>query len=529
MTQLNLNPGTPSAWISITPGQAVTLQVTATTGPLSVLIEGQIDGATVSPVATTSNLMVGNEYTFDAKGHNQVRVTATSATATVNVSPFGGAGLAASPLSNASTPNKRFALGAPRVVFAGDSITAGGAGQLGGSDPTDPSKPQTYSTGYNQWATVGMMLLQGRALFAGIAAKAGSTVVQVAGQGWTNDFINNACKVNPDAIVMLDGANDLLQWPTSGSPTGTPTTSQWQAFVIQKTANIRLCLSKNVIPIICSVLPRNVVGSLAAAHVPVLNTFLRTLAAEFNVPFVDLYSVMVNPDGSQKAGYFSADGTHPTPLGVWAMAQQFSATLSGLLGTSANPMTSWNPADAVGAVASLTPQFGAAFNTSALLTAPGNYNAFNGSSSFYTAGYGMDDTGHRTFKMSSVQGGHNDEWGLQLATGFAPGDLVEYAWRFRYVNPDPNFLLNLNAFYGPNTDTDQIYPGFAFDTKGAWLYARVEQKIPKATNGWAVDAPWVRPIVHLDTSAGSGIPSGLTVEMGPISMLNLTRLGLAAW
>jgi len=149
----------------------------------------------------------------------------------------------------------------------------------------------------------------------------------------------------PDVLLLLDGANDLLDAANSG------TTED----VIPKIAGtlesmVKKAKRDGVEVMLATFPPQNPAGSRGdgARFVPTLNEEIRKVAADENVPLVDLYSGL----GGTPVGSVGVDGLHLTDAGYTKVAQVwFEAIRERYEGSSegaAPVLTVARPADRAG-------------------------------------------------------------------------------------------------------------------------------------------------------------------------------------
>ncbi|MGY8693955.1 MAG: GDSL-type esterase/lipase family protein [Verrucomicrobiia bacterium] len=171
--------------------------------------------------------------------------------------------------------------GEKRVVFMGDSITAGWAKKR----PVFFADNHYIGRGISGQVTH-QMLLRFRA-----------------------DVID----LKPRAVVILAGTNDIAQ--NSGPAT-------LEAIV----GNIKSMAQQNgITPILCSVLPAKDFPWRAdknpLIHVPKLNTLIKAYAAANHIAYVDYYSAMEDGNGGMKVPEHTAatDLVHPNEAGFSVM------------------------------------------------------------------------------------------------------------------------------------------------------------------------------------------------------------------
>jgi lysophospholipase L1-like esterase len=195
----------------------------------------------------------------------------------------------------------------------GDSITHGTK-----SDPASflafPLPPPSYS-----YPTQLQSLL--------ISRYSGQTLA-IANEGWPGEFIDDGLKRLPSAlatnapevVLLLDGANDLLNTPSSA-------TTQYIAGKL--TDMVRACKTRVAANrVLLANFPHQFIGTppnrgAGWAFVPELNGRIAAVASSEGATLIDLYAPM-NADVKR---YIGQDGLHPTETGFTLMAQTFAAVI----------------------------------------------------------------------------------------------------------------------------------------------------------------------------------------------------------
>ncbi len=154
--------------------------------------------------------------------------------------------------------------------------------------------------------------------------------VTMVNEGWPGEAINDGlnrlpgvlAQHTPEALLLLDGANDLLGKPNSA-------TTQYIAGKLRdmiRSARTRM----PTIRILLANFPPQYHGTIpydrgaGADFVPELNQRIADVARSENVVLVDLYSPMV-PNLKQNIGQ---DGLHPTIQGFTVMADIFNTAIT---------------------------------------------------------------------------------------------------------------------------------------------------------------------------------------------------------
>jgi len=169
--------------------------------------------------------------------------------------------------------------GEDRVVFMGDSITAGWK-----LDQSFPGKPY---------------------INRGIG---GQTTPQMVVR-----FRQDVIDLKPKAVVILAGINDIA------GNTGPMTLEQTEGNIASMA---ELASANGIRVVLCSVLPAFdfpwAPGLTPALKVVAVNAWMKQYAAEKHYVYVDYYSAMVDGRGGLPAT-LSADGVHPLPAGYAIM------------------------------------------------------------------------------------------------------------------------------------------------------------------------------------------------------------------
>jgi lysophospholipase L1-like esterase len=115
--------------------------------------------------------------------------------------------------------------------------------------------------------------------------------------------------LHPRAVVILAGTNDIA------GNTG-PATLEMIEDNIQSMAE--LAKSNKIKVLLCSITPASGFDKRPPQKIDSLNAWLREYAAKNDLPYVDYYSALVDPDKGFKKEY-SNDGLHPNPAGYAVM------------------------------------------------------------------------------------------------------------------------------------------------------------------------------------------------------------------
>jgi lysophospholipase L1-like esterase len=124
----------------------------------------------------------------------------------------------------------------------------------------------------------------------------------------------------PEVVLLLEGANDLLNSPSSA-------TTQYIADRLRdmvRVSKARVTANR----VLLATFPPQFIGTPAyrgagAPYVPELNQRIAAVARDEGVVLVDLYAAF--PAGGKP--YIGADGLHPTQQGFALMAQTFAKAI----------------------------------------------------------------------------------------------------------------------------------------------------------------------------------------------------------
>lgn len=235
-------------------------------------------------------------------------------TSTVGCTATGSASGQTASCSFTVTVTKPPQLVVSRFMAFGDSITFGTKSDVALLWTFFPQAP-------DPWAYPNQL----QALLAGRYTDQTPTVPN---EGWPGEFINVGLartpgalsESAPDAVLLLHGANDLLNSPGS-------TTTQ---YIAAKLADIvRVCKGRVAANrILVANFPPQFVGDpphrgAGWAFVPELNGRIAAVASSEGAVLVDLYA----PMSADVKRYIGKDGLHPTEAGFTLMAQTFAAVI----------------------------------------------------------------------------------------------------------------------------------------------------------------------------------------------------------
>jgi lysophospholipase L1-like esterase len=246
---------------------------------------------------------------------------------TVNCTATDAAGMRAA-CSFAVTISRPPQLTATRFMAYGDSITWGTASPPGAfyAYPV-PSPSYAYP---NQLRT-------------SLEMRYTDQSVSMANEGWPGESVGDGLNRltsaltahNPEVLLLLDGANDLLGKPTSA--TTVYIASKLREMV--RTAKARY----PTLTVLLATFPPQTRGTIpydrgaGREFVPELNQRIAAVAQLEGVPLVDLYAAFP----SNVKPYIGVDGLHPTEQGFTLIAQTFATVIQRTI--EVRTMGAWTP------------------------------------------------------------------------------------------------------------------------------------------------------------------------------------------
>jgi lysophospholipase L1-like esterase len=291
-------PSPPPAQLTLTCPAAQTA-VSSNGQPVSVTWQGPTAQGGTPPIQTTCTQASGSAFPV---GTTSVGCTATSAAA-------GQSATCSFTVSVTRAPQ----LAVSKFMAFGDSITWG-QDSAPAAFLAYPIPAPSYS-----YPTQLQLLL---------AARYAGQTFAVANEGWPGEMIDvglsrlpSALATNtPDVLLLLHGANDLLNSPSSA-------TTQYIAGKLRdmvRVARTRMAANR----VLLATFPPQFVGTpphrgAGAPFVPELNQRIAALAQSEGATLVDLYAAF--PTGGKP--YIGIDGLHPTQQGFELMAQTFAKVL----------------------------------------------------------------------------------------------------------------------------------------------------------------------------------------------------------
>jgi lysophospholipase L1-like esterase len=161
-----------------------------------------------------------------------------------------------------------------------------------------------------------------------LAARYAGQTFTVANEGWPGEMADvglsrlpSALTTNtPDVVLLLHGANDLLNSPSS----------EMTVYIAGKLRDMVLASKARVAAnrVLLATFPPQFVGTpphrgAGAPFVPELNQRIAAVAQSEGATLVDLYAAF--PPGGKP--YIGVDGLHPTQQGFALMAQTFAKVI----------------------------------------------------------------------------------------------------------------------------------------------------------------------------------------------------------
>ena len=292
------SPSPPPAQLTLTCPAAQTA-VSSTGQPVSVTWPEPTAQGGTPPIQTTCTQTSGSAFPV---GVTSVGCTATSA----------AAGQSAS-CSFTVTVTRPPQLAVTKFMAFGDSITWG-QDSAPAAFLAYPIPAPSYSYPTQLQSMLG-------------AGYAGQTFI-VANEGWPGEMADvglsrlpSALTTNtPEVVLLLHGANDLLNSPSSA-------TTQYIAGKVRdmvRVARTRVAANR----VLLATFPPQFVGTpphrgAGAPFVPELNQRIAAVAQSEGATLVDLYAAF--PAGGKP--YIGVDGLHPTQQGFALMAQTFAKVI----------------------------------------------------------------------------------------------------------------------------------------------------------------------------------------------------------
>ena len=291
-------PSPPPAQLTLTCPAAQTA-VSTTGEPVAVTWQGPTAQGGTPPIQTTCTQASGSTFPV---GTTSVGCSATSAAPNQSAT-------CAFPVTVTRPPQ----LAVTKFMAFGDSITWGqDSAPAGFLAYPIPAPSYSYPS----------------QLQSALVARYAGQSFAVANEGWPGEMIDtglgrlpSALTTNtPDVVLLLHGANDLLNSPSSA-------TTVYIAGKLRdmvRVAKTRVAANR----VLLATFPPQFVGTpphrgAGAPFVPELNQRIAAVAQSEGATFVDLYAAF--PPGGKP--YIGVDGLHPTQQGFALMAQAFGKVI----------------------------------------------------------------------------------------------------------------------------------------------------------------------------------------------------------
>ena len=291
------SPSPPPAQLTLTCPAAQTA-VSTTGEPVAVTWQGPTAQGGTPPIQTNCTHAAGSAFPV---GTTSVGCTAVSAAANQSAN-----------CSFTVTVTRPPQLAVSKFMAFGDSITWGQDSPAGFLAYPIPAPSYSYPT----------------QLQLTLAARYAGQTFTVANEGWPGEMADvglnrlpSALTTNtPDVVLLLHGANDLLNSPSSA-------TTQYIAGKLRdmvRVAKTRVAANR----VLLATFPPQFVGTpphrgAGAPFVPELNQRIAVVAQSEGATLVDLYAAF--PAGGKP--YIGVDGLHPTQQGFALMAQTFAKVI----------------------------------------------------------------------------------------------------------------------------------------------------------------------------------------------------------
>jgi lysophospholipase L1-like esterase len=230
------------------------------------------------------------------------------------------AGCSGSPTGPRGTPN----LSVTRFTAFGDSITWGTA---------SPQAPASRTPGLFAYPVMAPSYSYPAQLQALFAQQYAGQALSVFNEGWPGEAVADGLaripeaisSNNSEAVLLLDGANDLLGNPSSATT----------VYIASKLRDmVRAAKAQQpAVKVFLATFPPQTRGTIpydrgaGRDFVPELNQRIAAVASSEGVTLVDLYAAFP-PDLKP---YIGVDGLHPTELGFTLMAHAFAAVVQQTL------------------------------------------------------------------------------------------------------------------------------------------------------------------------------------------------------
>jgi lysophospholipase L1-like esterase len=142
----------------------------------------------------------------------------------------------------------------------------------------------------------------------------------------SNFYPTHSGNTDPDLVIIMEGINDLGDWSVKGVPLLGTIEDNIRAMVL----TALLSQKKVVLATLTPVVPINEERELQGMGVEVLNSRIRQIADDYQIPLADVYSAFLNyPDweGALMSTALADDGLHPNESGFAVMAEVMYQTI----------------------------------------------------------------------------------------------------------------------------------------------------------------------------------------------------------
>ena len=301
----------------------------------------------------------------------------------------------------------------------------------------------------------------------------------------------------PGWCAVLAGANDE-----------TTDLTAWKATMASIYTTL---LAAGVTPVACTLTPRY---STTQTQHQSMCEIVRYLARKYSLPLVDFQKVTINPatygtaSNTWLSGY-SADGTHPLPPGVRAMAAEFVAQVTPYLAPHPPPVANSN-IDPL----NFYPN-GLFLNDSNADGDPDGYSILGGTGAGITRTLINDPLGHgKLWQFVCASATATAFWGGLFTTGMSFGDKFALSFRYQTAGAEAGALsTQLDVQFPLAGQVLTPFTGWGADVADGVFYCEFTH--PSAGTG-----PMVRPLITIASGTG-------TLRLGQMTLRNLTALGVA--
>ena len=302
-----------------------------------------------------------------------------------------------------------------------------------------------------------------------------------------------ARSVKPDYCFVLVGTND--------QGTGVPYATTFSNI----TKIYDDLLNADIIPIACTVPPRNNPTPTAATNMLRHNTWIRKTAAERGLALVDFYNALVDPaTGNYKSG-LNADDVHPTEAGAKVMGEAAAKVLNEIL-------TPWTPA-----ITQALPDSNNLLSNPFNLTDTDSDGIPDGwqaptpaGATFSIVNPTNSDVIGRWFKVTRAAAGGTTILRRSFGSGITPGDKFGIGLKFK-LEKATSAQIDVNLFQYGNSSNLIISPVYQWKTEIDSRTRYLEFEVPAGVVSFQLDVSF------------SGVGE---LSIGQFTLRNLTALGI---